>query len=230
MSDIESVLQEHRVFPPPAEFAKQANISGMAAYEALCAEAEKDYEGFWARLARENILWHKPFSKTLDQSNAPFFKWFSDGELNISYNCLDRHLNSRPNKVAIIFEADDGTITYKQLYHCVCQFANGLKSLGIKTGDRRGPDDGRLRSHQERGGLQAHWKRDEDGIAARRLAVRPGAEPARRMRTGLGQCRAPAVHRSLYPRLDRQAQGRTAFQHRLFTARHAIQVILDIFW
>jgi len=139
MSTIESVLQEHRVFPPPADFVKQANVSGMAAYQALCAEAERDYEGFWARLAREHVIWHKPFSKVLDQSKAPFFKWFHDGELNISYNCLDRHLNSQPNKTAIIFEADDGAvtkITYKQLYHRVCQFANGLKSLGIKTGDR----------------------------------------------------------------------------------------------
>ncbi len=139
MSTIESILQEHRVFPPPADFVKQANVSGMAAYQALCAEAERDYEGFWARLAREHVIWHKPFSKVLDQSKAPFFKWFHDGELNISYNCLDRHLNSQPNKVAIIFEADDGAvtkITYKQLYHRVCQFANGLKSLGIKTGDR----------------------------------------------------------------------------------------------
>ena len=85
MSDIESVLQEHRVFPPPADFAKQANISGMAAYNALCVEAEKDYEGFWARLARDNILWHKPFSKTLDQSNAPavgtHFQKFTTGHL-----------------------------------------------------------------------------------------------------------------------------------------------------
>jgi acetyl-CoA synthetase len=139
MSTIESVLQEHRVFPPPADFVKQANVSGMAAYQALCAEAERDYEGFWARLAREHVIWHKPFSKVLDQSKAPFFKWFHDGELNVSYNCLDRHLNSQPNKTAIIFEADDGAvtkITYKQLYHRVCQFANGLKSLGIKTGDR----------------------------------------------------------------------------------------------
>ena len=139
MSTIESVLQEHRVFPPPADFVKQANVSGMAAYQALCAEAERDYEGFWARLARDNVIWHKPFSQVLDQSKAPFFKWFHDGELNISYNCLDRHLNSQPNKVAIIFEADDGAVTkvtYKQLYHRVCQFANGLKSLGIKTGER----------------------------------------------------------------------------------------------
>ncbi|MGQ0579399.1 MAG: acetate--CoA ligase [Betaproteobacteria bacterium] len=139
MSTIESILQEHRVFPPPADFVKQANVSGIAAYQALCAEAERDYEGFWGRLARENVIWHKPFSRVLDQSKAPFFKWFYDGELNVSYNCLDRHLDSQPNKVAIIFEADDGAvtkITYKQLYHRVCQFANGLKSLGIKTGDR----------------------------------------------------------------------------------------------
>src|SRR6266850_2583135 len=139
MSTIESVLHENRVFPPAADFVKQANVSGMPAYQALCAEAEKDYEGFWARLARENILWQKPFSKVLDDSKTPFFKWFGDGELNVSYNCLDRHLNSQPNKIAIIFEADDGAvtkITYKQLYHRVCQFANGLKSLGIKTGDR----------------------------------------------------------------------------------------------
>ncbi|HEV8647484.1 MAG TPA: acetate--CoA ligase [Burkholderiales bacterium] len=139
MSTIESVLQEHRVFPPPADFVRQANVSGMAAYQALCAEAERDYESFWGRLARENVIWRKPFSQVLDQSKAPFFKWFHDGELNISYNCLDRHLNSQPNKLAIIFEADDGAvtkITYKQLYHRVCQFANGLKSLGIKTGDR----------------------------------------------------------------------------------------------
>jgi acetyl-CoA synthetase len=139
VSTIESVLNETRVFPPSADFIKQANVSGMPAYQALCAEAEKDYEGFWGRLARENIIWKKPFSKVLDDHQAPFFKWFGDGELNVSYNCLDRHLNSQPNKIAIIFEADDGTvtkITYKQLYHRVCQFANGLKSLGVRTGDR----------------------------------------------------------------------------------------------
>ena len=139
MSNIESILHENRVFEPSAEFVKQANISGMPAYKALCEEAEQDYEGFWARQARDNLLWHKPFHKVLDESDPPFFKWFHDGELNVSYNCLDRHLNTQPNKVAIIFEADDGTvtkITYKQLYHRVCQFANGLKSLGIKPGDR----------------------------------------------------------------------------------------------
>jgi acetyl-CoA synthetase len=138
-SAIESVLQETRVFPPSADMVKKATVSGMAAYEALCQEAEKDFEGYWGRQARENVLWHKPFTKVLDQSNPPFYKWFHDGELNASYNCLDRHLKTQPNKVAIIFEADDGSVTkvtYKQLYHRVCQFANGLKKLGIRKADR----------------------------------------------------------------------------------------------
>jgi acetyl-CoA synthetase len=136
---IESVLQETRVFPPPADLAKNANVSGMAAYKALCDEAERDFEGFWGRMAREHVLWQKPFTKVLDESNAPFFKWFHDGELNASYNCLDRHLKTQPDKVAIIFEADDGKVTrinYKQLYHRVCQLANALKAHGIKKGDR----------------------------------------------------------------------------------------------
>ncbi len=136
---IESVLQEDRLFPPSPDFVKQANVSGMAAYRALCDEAERDFTGFWARLARENLDWHKPFTKVLDESKAPFYRWFHDGEINASYNCLDRHLETRGDKTAIIFEADDGKvtkITYRQLYHKVCQFANGLKSLGIKQGDR----------------------------------------------------------------------------------------------
>jgi len=138
-STIESVLQETRVFPPSAEFVRQANISGMEAYRKLCAEAEKDFEGFWARLAKDELLWHKPFTKVLDESRAPFYKWFYDGELNASYNCLDRHLKTQPDKVAIVFEADDGKvtkITYKALYHEVCKLANGLKARGIKRGDR----------------------------------------------------------------------------------------------
>ena len=137
---IESVLVENRVFPPPESFVRQATISGMAQYQALCDEAERDHAGFWARLAREQVQWHKPFTRTLDDSNAPFFKWFEDGELNVSYNCLDRHLGTPvENKTAIIFEADDGTvttITYKALHKRVCQFANGLKSLGYKKGER----------------------------------------------------------------------------------------------
>ena len=139
MANIESVMQELRVFPPPPAFVKQANISGMAAYEALCKEAERDFEGFWAKLAREHLLWHKPFTKVLDESKAPFYRWFHDGELNASYNCLDRHLKTQPDKVAIIFEADDGKVTkvtYRELHAQVCKFANGLKSLGAKKGDR----------------------------------------------------------------------------------------------
>ena len=138
-STIESVLQEDRVFPPSPEFVKQANVSGLAAYQALADEAERDFEGFWGRLANENVLWSKPFTKVLDESNAPFFKWFHDGELNASYNCLDRHLKTQGDKVAIIFEADDGKVTkvtYQQLYHDVCRLANALKAHGIKTGDR----------------------------------------------------------------------------------------------
>ena len=140
MAGIESVLQETRVFNPPESFVKQANIAGMDAYRALCAEAENDYEGFWARLAHEHLLWHKPFSKVLDESNAPFYKWFEDGELNASYNCLERNLeNGNADKVAIIFETDDAKvtrITYRELHARVCRFANGLKALGIKKGDR----------------------------------------------------------------------------------------------
>jgi acetyl-CoA synthetase len=139
MSTIQSVMHEARVFPPAQSFVRQANISGRAAYDALCKEAEQDYQGFWAKRAREAMEWHKPFTQVLDDSNAPFFKWFADGELNASYNCLDRHLKTQPDKTAIIFEADDGKvtkITYKALYHLVCKMANGLQSLGIKKGDR----------------------------------------------------------------------------------------------
>jgi acetyl-CoA synthetase len=140
MSEIESLMHEHRVFPPSDEFVNNAAVSGMDAYRALCAEAEKDYEGFWARLAKEHLEWKKPFTKVLDESQAPFYKWFEDGELNVSYNCLDRNLtNGNADKTAIIFEADDGSVTrlsYKDLHAKVCKLANGLKSLGIKKGDR----------------------------------------------------------------------------------------------
>jgi len=139
MSTIESVLQESRVFPPPAALVKQANVSGMAAYEAMCREAGKDFEGFWAKHARNELLWTRPFTKILDESNAPFYKWFHDGELNASENCLDRHLKTQPDKVAIVFEADDGKVTkvtYRELYQRTCRFANGLKSLGVEKGQR----------------------------------------------------------------------------------------------
>jgi acetyl-CoA synthetase len=137
---VESLLVENRVFPPSAAFVKAANVSGMAAYNALCAEAEKDFEGFWARLARENVIWTKPFTKTLDESNVPFYKWFEDGELNASANSLDKHMGTPvENKTAVIFEADDGVVTkttYRQLLTRVCQFSNALKAHNIKKGDR----------------------------------------------------------------------------------------------
>ncbi len=139
-SAIESVLVENRVFPPSEATVKAARVSGMAGYEALCAEAEKDFEGFWARLARENLQWSKPFTHTLDESNAPFYKWFTDGELNASANCLDRHIGTPvENKTAILFEADDGSVTqvtYKELLARVSQFANALKARGVQKGDR----------------------------------------------------------------------------------------------
>jgi acetyl-CoA synthetase len=140
MAEIETIKQETRIFNPPAGFAASAAISGMDAYKALCDEAARDYDGFWSRLARETLVWHKPFTKALDESKAPFYKWFEDGLLNVSYNCLDVNLtNGNADKTAVIFEADGGEVTkltYTQLHARVCQFANGLKSLGIKKGDR----------------------------------------------------------------------------------------------
>jgi acetyl-CoA synthetase len=140
MSAIESVLHERRVFAPSADMAAQAAISGMDAYRALVAEAERDYEGFWGRLARETLSWHKPFSKVLDESNAPFYKWFDDGELNASFNSLDRHVEAgNGGRVAVIFEADDGAVTkvtYQDLLQRVCRFANALRKRGVKKGDR----------------------------------------------------------------------------------------------
>ena len=137
---IESVLVENRVFNPPAALSAQAAIPSMAVYQALCDEAARDYEGFWSRLARETLSWHKPFTKVLDESAHPNIKWFYDGELNASYNCIDRNLtNGNADKVAMVFEADDGTsskITYRELHRRVCKVANGLKSRGIQKGDR----------------------------------------------------------------------------------------------
>ena len=137
---MEPLMQENRVFNPPADFVKGAAIPGMDAYKKLCAEAEKDYDGFWGRLAKENIFWKKPFTKVLDESKAPFYKWFEDGTTNASYNCLDRQVeNGLGDKTAIIFEADDGTVTkvsYKEMLERVCKMANALRKMGIKSGDR----------------------------------------------------------------------------------------------
>ena len=139
MSTIESILNETRIFQPSQEFIQQANLSGMQAYQALCAEAELDHQGFWANQAKKLIVWHKLFSEVLNDKTPPFYQWFRDGELNVSYNCLDRHLATQGDKVAIIFESDEGEVirsTYRELHRRVCQFANALKSQNIKKGDR----------------------------------------------------------------------------------------------
>ncbi|OIQ93012.1 acetyl-coenzyme A synthetase [mine drainage metagenome] len=140
MLGIESISNEKRIFQPFPNVAANAAISGMDAYWSLVSEAERDFEGFWARLARETLTWKKPFTKVLDESGAPFYKWFEDGELNASYNSLDRHVEAgNGSRVALIFEADDGTVTkvtYLDLLQRVCRFANALKRRGVKKGDR----------------------------------------------------------------------------------------------
>ncbi len=137
---IESVMQETRVFPPPKEFAAKARLGSMEAYQAMCKEAEANDAEYWAKHARQEISWKKPFTRALDESKAPFYKWFDDGLLNVSYNCLDRHLeNGNADKVALIFEADGGEVsrvTYRDLYHRVCRLANAMKAMGYKKGDR----------------------------------------------------------------------------------------------
>lgn len=137
-NDINSVLIENRLFPPSEEFVANARIK-PADFAALHKQAEDDYEGFWADQARQNIEWHKPFTTVLDDSNAPHYQWFTDGELNLSYNCIDKHLATQADKTAIIFEGEKGDtrhISYQQLHDDVCQFANGMKARGIKKGDR----------------------------------------------------------------------------------------------
>ena len=148
---------------PSDAFVKQATVSGMAAYQALCKKAETDYEGFWAEQARRLISWKTPFTKILNQSDAPFFKWFEDGTLNASYNCLDRNIEKgHGNKTALIFEADGGEvtkITYSQLLAKTCQMANALKSIGVKKGDR----------------VMIYISMSIDGVAAMQACARIGA-------------------------------------------------------
>jgi acetyl-CoA synthetase len=129
-----------RLYHPSEEMVRNAAVSGMEAYQALCAEAERDYEGYWGRLAREHLSWKTPFGKVLNEEGAPFFKWFEDGRLNVSYNCLDRNIEAGlGDKVAIIFEADDGAVTkvtYSDMLSRVARAANALKAQGVKKGDR----------------------------------------------------------------------------------------------
>src|SRR5580693_4546875 len=136
--DIDSTLREHRVFPPPPEFSAKAHIKSLAEYEALYKQSIDDPETFWAEAAKE-LHWFKPWDKVLEW-NLPWAKWFVGGKLNLSYNCVDRHaLGERRDKTALIWEGEPGEVrrlTYAELHAEVQRFANVLKGLGIKKGDR----------------------------------------------------------------------------------------------
>lgn len=138
---IESILQEQRLFPPPTDLAAQAEVKSLADYEQLYAKAEADPQAFWAELAEKELDWFEKWDTVLDWQ-PPFAKWFVGGKLNITYNCLDRHLKTwRRNKAALIWEGEPGdsrTLTYAQLHREVCQTANVLKQLGVSKGDRVG--------------------------------------------------------------------------------------------
>ncbi|KAE9528389.1 acetate--CoA ligase [Testudinibacter aquarius] len=139
MQHFDSVLKENRIFKPSDDFRQAANIGQLEDYQNLWEFADKDYLQYWADLARDLISWKKPFMTIFDDSNAPFYKWFPDGKLNVSYNCLDRHLPDKGNKTALIFESDFGQVSsfsYAQLHNRVCRFGNALRELGIGKGDR----------------------------------------------------------------------------------------------
>ncbi len=136
--DIQSVLQEDRVFPPSAQFRKHAALKA-ADLEGMYAKAAHDYVGFWADLAASQIDWQRPFTRALDESKAPNYRWFTDGRLNVAHNCLDVHLGERGGKTAIVFEGEPGDVrklSYAELHAEVCRFANALKALHVGHGDR----------------------------------------------------------------------------------------------
>jgi acetyl-CoA synthetase len=137
-NDIRSVLDEQRSFPPPTEFTAAAGLKPDD-LAALQRRAEADPVGYWAELARAEIAWQRLFTTTLDDSAAPNYRWFSDGELNVSWNCLDVHLAEHGHRTAIIFEGEPGDqrrLSYRELHAEVCRFANALKARGIRRGDR----------------------------------------------------------------------------------------------
>jgi acetyl-CoA synthetase len=159
----------------------------MAAYEALCKEAEQDYAGYWARLAKEHVVWKQPFTQSLDESNAPFYKWFADGKLNVSYNCLDRNIEAGlGDKVAIIFEADGGQVTkvtYKELLSRVCQVRQCAEGAGHQEGRPR--PDLHADVHRRRGrhaGLRPHRRHPLGGV--RRLLRQVACRSASGRRRG----------------------------------------------
>ena len=138
-TSMESVSNENRKFPPPAAFAKNAHIGSMDAYKELYDESVQNPEGFWSEAAEE-LHWFKKWDKVLDASEAPFYKWYTGSRTNLSYNCLDRHIEEgRGDKIAIHWEGEPGDrrdISYSQLHEEVCRFANGLKARGVRKGDR----------------------------------------------------------------------------------------------
>jgi len=137
-ASIESLLKESRVFPPDAEFAAHAHITSLEQYKAMHARSLEDPEGFWKEMA-ERLHWFTPPTKALEHT-PPHAKWFLGGTTNLAYNCLDRHLNTmRRNKAAIVWEGEPGdvrTLTYHELHRETCRFANVLRKLGVRTGDR----------------------------------------------------------------------------------------------
>jgi len=136
--NIKSVLIEERRFPPSPEFTAKARLK-PADLGALRAEANANFKGFWARQAQAELRWHKPFSVTLDESQAPNYRWFTDGELNVSYNCLDVHLEERGHKTALTFVGEPGDVrhvSYRELHADVCRFSNALRAQGVSPGDR----------------------------------------------------------------------------------------------
>ncbi|MBN8747979.1 Acetyl-coenzyme A synthetase [Xylophilus ampelinus] len=151
------------LYEPPAELARNACVAGRAAYDALVAEAEADPQAYWGRLAREFVGWEKPFTRVLDDSQAPFYEWFNDGTLNASWNCLERNIErGLGDKTAIVFEADDGAVTrvsYRELLARTNRVANALKSLGVKKGDR----------------VVIYMAMGIDGVAAMQACARIGA-------------------------------------------------------
>ncbi|BAU15556.1 acetyl-CoA synthetase [Leptolyngbya sp. NIES-3755] len=135
---IESILQEDRQFPPSADFSQHARIKSLEEYQALYDRAKADPLKFWSELAEQELHWFEKWDSVLDWNNPPFAKWFVNGKTNLSYNCLDRHLETKGNKPAIVWEGEPGdskTLTYAELHQEVCKFANVLKSLGVKKGD-----------------------------------------------------------------------------------------------
>ncbi|HZR17654.1 MAG TPA: acetate--CoA ligase [Verrucomicrobiae bacterium] len=144
-TSIESVLNEHRIFVPNKDFAKRAHIKSLAQYRKLYQQSVSSPDKFWAKQAKDELVWFKPWKKVLDWKE-PFAKWFVGGQLNVSYNCLDRHLETTTaNQAALIWEGEPAapgkpgeqrTLTYKQLHHEVCSFANVLKKIGAQRGDR----------------------------------------------------------------------------------------------